>query len=58
MDPKEEEDRLPPPRCCPICGHTFYDYAPKVVCPTEHYGQQEFDWSETIHEDADYLWVE
>ncbi len=60
MDPERTKQvpEFPPPRCCPICGQTFDEYAPTVTCTTPHYGQQEFSWDELIHEDADYLWME
>jgi hypothetical protein len=47
----------PLPRdCCPICGHQFQEVQDVNVCPTEHYGEQEFTRDELISEDDDYAW--
>lgn len=46
-------------RCrCPICGHEFHPVENINVCPTQHYGEQEFTRDQLIGEDDDYLWCQ
>jgi rubredoxin len=41
---------------CPICGHEFDEVKAVNVCPTIHYGEQEFTPDDLITDDDDYAW--
>lgn len=44
--------------CCPICGHEFDEVKEINICPTQHYGRQEFIPDELITDDDDYAWCQ
>ena len=54
-NPDGTEETLPKCRC-PICGHTFYEVKEKNICPTKHYGDQEFTPDQLVTDNDDYAW--
>lgn len=44
--------------CCPICGNEFDEVKPINVCPTRHYGEQEFTPEQLIGPYDDYVWCQ
>jgi hypothetical protein len=57
---KEERDRMNEENKvkdhCPICGYQFDEVLPVNVCPTRHYGEQEFTPEQLIGCYDDYEW--
>lgn len=41
---------------CPICGYQFDEVLDINICPTLHYGENNFTPDELITDDDDYAW--
>jgi hypothetical protein len=51
------DKRVGPDRvCCPVCGYEFDEVKDVNVCPTRHYGIQNFTPDELLNTDDDYAW--